>query len=91
MSNFVDLNHWKVAFFIYATVAEKRYLPRSGQNVTSPKQVVGDPAPGYTIDAGAIQRLLQLRQDDSEKKLLEAFERLLGVRIEHLRWGWGKI
>ena len=32
-----------------------------------------------------VQRLLQLRQDDSEKKLLEAFERLLGVRIEHLR------
>lgn len=48
-------------------------------------EVVGDPAPEYTIDVDTVQRLLQLRQDDSEKKLLEAFERLLGVRIEHLR------
>ena len=57
----------------------------TSQNVTAPKQVVGDPAPEYTIDVDTVQRLLQLRQDDSEKKLLEAFERLLGVRIEHLR------
>ena len=48
-------------------------------------EVVGDSAPGYTIDAGTFRRLLRLRQDDSEKKLLEAFENLLGVRIEHLR------
>lgn len=74
-----------MAFFIYATVAEKRYLPRSGQNVTSPKQVVDDPAPGYTIDAGTFRLFVTPREDDGEKKLLEAFENLLGVRIEHLR------
>ena len=48
-------------------------------------EVVGDTAPEYTIDVNSIRRLISLRKDDSEKKLLEAFERLLGVRIEHLR------
>nr|DAX23490.1 MAG TPA: hypothetical protein [Caudoviricetes sp.] len=32
--NFIDLSHFLVAFFIYATVAAKRYLPRGKGNAT---------------------------------------------------------
>lgn len=45
--------------------------------------IVGDPAPGYTVDDATIRMLSQLR--GSEEDLLRGYEESLGVRVEHLR------
>lgn len=47
-------------------------------------EVVGDPAPGYTVDDDTIRMLAQLRGGD-EADLLKGFEESLGVHVEHLR------
>lgn len=47
-------------------------------------ELVGDPAPGYTLDDDTIRMLAQLRGSD-EADLLRGFEESLGVHVEHLR------
>ena len=47
-------------------------------------EIVGDPAPGYTVDDKTIQ-MLSLLRSGSESDLLKGYEESLGVRVEHLR------
>ena len=46
-------------------------------------ELVGEPAPGYTLDDAMLSSAYDARSDD-EAKAFEAIEQLFGVRIEHL-------
>lgn len=47
-------------------------------------EIVGEPAPGYTIDNDRVDRIQELWGAD-EARLLRAFRDELGVHIEHIR------
>lgn len=47
-------------------------------------EVVGKPAPGYTVSDSVIRRMVALRSGRSEASIMKAFEDNLGVHVEHL-------